>query len=1093
MRIRVKHESRYTYDTPAALGPHVVRLRPAAHTRAEVLSYNLAIEGDCELRWQRDAWGNALARLTFPEGRTYTALGVTVDLALDIRPVNPFDFYVDDRCERVPFSYPDGLDKELAPFLIRNAVTPRLAEFLEEVPFTGTTVDYLVALNQRVAQRVGYVIRNEAGIYTSEETLTLGRGSCRDSAVLLVDVLRARGLAARFVSGYLVQLADEGIIPGEAKGMTKDVVDLHAWAEVYLPGGGWIGLDGTSGLMTGEGHIPLASTVNPELAAAISGTSSEPSTGFSFTSSVTRMGHEPRPRRPYDEDTWKEVLAGCDAVDKALVDCKLALTCGGEPTWTSRTHPDKPEWATEAMGDTKWEQGLRLAIEVFARLPEGAMLMHGYGKLYPGEPLPRWALRLLSRNDGVPLWRDRTLLDVGGPVPEPPAPLASDPTESFRVALCKHLEIEDRWVAGYEDPRHIFDDDPPPDDPKKARRRDPTRPIGYTLPLQWWAARWITGPWAFRREKLYLVPGDSPMGLRLPLDELPEGPPLDLPVDPNAPVAPLVFDPRNATRRRPPPVRRASEPPRAVQTSREEEHTAQNAVEQKVVEGMVPRTALCLEERDGCFHVFLPPVATLEAFVDLVACVEDAARDANIRVRVEGYPPPSDPRLDLCAVTPDPGVIEVNLPVLHSCRDYARWLELVGDAANHADLCLEKYQLDGRETGSGGGNHLTLGGATPLESPFLNEPHLLASLLRYLQNHPSLSYLYSGLFLGPTSQAPRVDEARFDSLDELELALMQVPPPGTKASPWLMDRLLRNLLIDVSGNTHRTEVSIDKLYPPERASTRLGLVELRAFEMPQNERMAVVQMLLVRALVARFAREPYTAPLVRWGTDLHDRFMLPHFLWKDARDVCDDLARVGIRVDEEWIRPFLECRFPIFGTVELDGVLLEIRSAAEPWPTLGEESVGSVVARYVDSSLERLQVRAVGLVEGRHKVAVNGVELPMFPTGQVGERIAGVRFRAWQPPHCLQPNIPVHHPLRFDVVDTWGKRSLGSCTYHVWHPEGRAYDEPPLTAFEASARRAQRFTREGHAPWPVELVKAEPHPRHPLTLDLRYVTVRAGA
>jgi uncharacterized protein (DUF2126 family) len=1089
MRVRVKHHSRYTYDRPAALGPHVVRLRPAAHTRAEVLSYNLSIEGDAELRWQRDAGGNASARLTFPEGRRYAALGVTVDLALDIRPVNPFDFYVDDRCDRVPFAYPDGLEIELAPFLTRRPLSPQLSAFIEEVPFTGTTVDYLVALNQRVAQRVGYIVRNEPGLQTSDETLSIGSGSCRDSAVLLVDVLRARGLAARFVSGYLVQLTDEGIIPGEARGMAKDVVDLHAWAEVFLPGGGWIGLDGTSGLMTGEGHIPLASAVNPELAAAISGTSSEPATGFAFESSVTRLGHEPRPRRPYDDATWQAILAGGDAVDTALATSNLRLTCGGEPTWTSRTHPREPEWATEALGATKWEHGLSLALELFARLPAGALLLHGSGKQYPGEPLPRWALRLVSRNDGVPLWRDKTLLDLGGPEPSLPAPPAAtaDPTQSFRAALSARLEIADNWIPGYEDPRHIHDDAPSPSP------RDPDRPIGYSLPLQWWAARWITGPWELARKRLYLVPGDSPMGLRLPLDELDGEAPEVFAVDPTVDQPPLAFDPRTPSRPRGAPRPQAKQPPREAQSSRQEERAAQSSVEQTLGEGTVLRTAVCLEERNGCFHVFLPPLATLEAFVDLVASIEDAARASGIRVRLEGYPPPSDARLDLCAVTPDPGVIEVNLPVLKGCREYARWLETVADAANHAGLCLEKYQLDGRESGSGGGNHLTLGGQRPLESPFLNEPHLLASLLRYLQNHPSLSYLYSGLFVGPTSQAPRIDEARLDSLDELELALAQVPPPGTKASPWLMDRLLRNLLVDVSGNTHRTEVSIDKLYTPERASGRLGLVEFRAFEMPQNERMAVVQMVLVRALIARFARQPYTEPLVRWGTGLHDRFMLPHFLWKDACDVCDDLARFGIEVDKEWIRPFVECRFPVFGTVELDGILLEIRSAAEPWPTLGEEAAGAVVARYVDSSLERLQVRAVGMTEGRHVVAVNGVELPMHPTGQQGERIAGVRFRAWQPPNCLQPNIGVHHPLRFDVVDTWGERSLGSCTYHVWHPEGRAYDEPPLTAFEAAARRAQRFTREGHAPWPVKLTRLEPHPSHPLTLDLRRLTVRAGA
>lgn len=1092
MRVRVTHKSRYTYDGSVSLGPHVVRLRPSAHTRASVLSYNLGIDGDCQVRWQRDAWGNAIARLTFPDGATFESLGVDVELALDIRPVNPFDFYVDDRCERVPFAYPDGLAGELAPFLTRRELTPAVAAFVDETPFEGPTIDYLVRLNQRVAARVGYVIRNEPGIQTSEETLTLGRGSCRDSAVLLVDVLRARGLAARFVSGYLVQLADEGNIPGEAKGVTTDVVDLHAWAEAYIPGAGWIGLDGTSGLLTGEGHIPLASTVNPELAAPITGTASAPASRFDFEMSVTRLGHEPRPRRPYDETTWDAILRGGDAIDRALDEAGVPLTSGGEPTWTSRTHPREPEWNTEALGETKWQQAVTLTGGLLARLPAGAIAIRGAGKQYPGESLPRWALRIFWRRDGVPIWRDRARLDFGPSASSALADAPSAAADAFRAALTERLDIPDAWIPAYEDPIVIeqakaalaLDDDPSRDredaDEDRRRlaaivRRGVDAVVGYSLPLQWWKARWVTGRWPFRRERLYLVPGDSPMGLRLPLDRLPGRGPDFLPADPTIDQAPLAFDPRT------------------VQTVREAASEGQHTIEQLLGDGTVLRTAVCVQEREGTLYVFLPPVATLEAFLDLVASIEDAATKAGVRLRLEGYPPPVDARVDGCSVTPDPGVIEVNLPVSRTCRGYAELMTIVADAANHADLCLEKYQLDGRETGSGGGNHLTLGGMTPSASPFLREPYLLASLLRYLQNHPSLSYLFQGLFVGPTSQAPRVDEARLDALDELELALMQVPRKGEQVPPWKIDRLLRNLLADVTGNTHRTEVSIDKLYPPDRAAGRLGLVELRAFEMPPHEHMAAVEMLVARALIARFARRPYEEPLVRWGTALHDRFMLPHFLWRDACDVCDDLAREGILVDREWLRPFLEYRFPIVGQASFDGVEVELRTALEPWPTLGEEAAGSVVARYVDSSLERLELRVTGLVRGRHVVAVNGVELPLTETGRADEGVAGVRFRAWQPPHCLQPDIGVHHPLRFDVVDTWARRSLGACTYHVWHPEGRAFDEPPLTGFEASARRAQRFTTEGHAPFPVDVRRADPYPSHPVTLDLRRVSVRARA
>jgi uncharacterized protein (DUF2126 family) len=1092
MRIRVKHLTRYGYPSPADLGPHIVRLRPAPHTRATVLAYNLDVSPAGAVRWQQDPWSNRVARVTFGAEDRTDHLQLVVDAAFDIRPVNPFDFFIDDRCEHVPFRYPDGLEQELAPFLATVPSTPRLADFVESVPLRGRTVDYLVALNRATAARIAYVIRNEPGIQTSEETLLAGRGSCRDSARLLVDALRARGLAARFVSGYLVQLTDEGIIPDEAKGVARDVVDLHAWAEAYVPGGGWVGLDGTSGLLCGEGHIPLACTVDPELAAPVTGTSSVVATRFDYEMQVTRIGHEPRPREPYDDTTWDAVTAAGRAVDARIDAQGLTLTVGGEPTWTSREHPQEPEWITEALGPTKWSQGLRLAREVSRRLGPGTLLLHRMGKQYPGESLPRWVLHILWRDDGVPVWRDPARVRLapdggGGEVPVEQA-------RALAVAITERLGVRADPVPGYEDPWHFVQEEqhlPVDVDPLHAdlddgeeRRRlahvlghGLGRPIGYAVPLQQWGARWRTGPWHFRRGHMFLVPGDSPMGLRLPLDRVQGGAPQMWPVaDTTAAREPLTFDPRQRRRTRVPAVSTWATTPQTAPGSTRDSGAL--------------RTALCVEPRDRVLHVFLPPASDAAGFLELVAAVEDAAVECDVQVRVEGYPPPPDPRLKHCLVTPDPGVIEVNIPYCRTFAEYLRVVEVISDAANHAGLCTQKYQLDGREVGSGGGNHLTLGGPTTVESPFLARPYLLGGLLRYLQNHPSLSYLFTGLFVGPTSQAPRVDEARHDALYELELALSQVPPPGATVPPWLVDRLLRNLLADVSGNTHRTEVSIDKLYDPHSVTGRLGLVELRAFEMPPHERMAAAQVLLVRALVARLADRPYTQALVRWGSALHDRFMLPHYLWVDFEDVAADLKRVGLPIEAAWYRPFLEFRCPRMGTLEMEGgIELSLRAALEPWPTLGEEPAGPVVARYVDSSLERLEVKVRGMTAGRHAVAVNGVRVPLHATGTSGELVAGVRFRAWQPPHCLQPNVPIHHPLRFDVVDTWARRSLGACTVHVVHPGGRGYDAPPLTAFEAAARRAQRFTTEGHAPWPVALREITPHPEQPCTLDLRRLSV----
>lgn len=1085
MRIRIKHDTRYHYGQKAALGPQIVRLRPAEHARAKLLSYNLDITPACEVRWQYDPWGNHIARLTFAKGVEPEEFRLVVDAAFDIRPVNPFNFFIDDRCHELPFGYPDGLEQELAPFLQHEKPSAALKAFVEQVPFKGYPTDYLVALNTLVARSVRYIIRNEPGIQTSDETLTLRSGSCRDSAVLLVDCLRARGLAARFVSGYLVQLADEGNIPDLAKGVSRDVVDLHAWAEVYIPGAGWIGLDGTSGLLCGEGHIPLACTVNPELAAPVTGTASRPAQSFSFDMQVERLGHEPRPRVPYTEEQWQALCEAGRQADNLLAMGGLRLTMGGEPTWTSREHPDLPEWNNEALGSTKWRQGLRLTRELRKRFGTGVLAMQHMGKLYPGESLPRWVLRLLWRQDGTPVWQDGSLLELSDQQPGTGTRLSSEDevalARRFGRELVKILGLRENLIPGYEDPWVFLtreenlptDIDPLKHDLKASEeRRQLTQAlerglnsiVGFALPLRRHLGQWQTSDWTFRRRHCFLIPGDSPMGLRLPLDRIQGQPPEDFEADVTLPQPPLP-DPRQGRLQR-----EAGEAPAAgIQT----------------VGGHVLRTALCIEPREGSLNVFLPPLVSAEDFLALVTAVEQAAQNLRQPLRLEGYPPPRDPRLRECLVTPDPGVIEVNLPVSERFDEYVQWMETINDAANHAGLCTEKYQLDGREVGSGGGNHLTLGGPTAAQSPFLKRPDLLASWLRYAQNHPSLSYLFTGMFVGPTSQAPRLDEARMDSLYELEIALNRLTDKTGYGAPWFTDRLLRNLLTDLAGNTHRAEFSIDKLYSPDGPHGRQGLLEFRAFEMPPHERMAAAQMLLVRALTARFAQAPYEQPLVRWGSRLHDQFMLPYYLWRDFEDVTRDLRRQGLALDAQWFRPFLDYRFPVMGLHSLDDISVEVRLALEPWIVLGEQPTGATVSRYVDSSVERLQIRVDGLTEGRHVVAVNGWHLPLRTTGKAGEGVAGVRFRAWQPPHCLQPHIGVHHPLRFDIIDTWGQRSLGAVTYHVWHPEGRAFDKPPLTAFEAAARRAQRFTTQGHQPFPAVPRPTEVHGEQPWSLDLR--------
>jgi uncharacterized protein (DUF2126 family) len=1070
VRVLIRHLTRYLYDRPALLGPHLVRLRPAEHARARILSYQLGIRPETQLRWQHDPFGNRVARVTFAAGAPVHELAVEVNLALEVRPVNPFDFFVDDRCRDLPFEYPDGLAHELAPFLSSAPPSPALAAFLEDLPARGYITDHLVALNQKVARDIRYIIRNEPGIQTSEQTLKIGSGSCRDSAVLLCDALRSQGLAARFVSGYLVQLTDEGNIPDLAKGVSQDVVDLHAWCEVYVPGAGWIGLDGTSGLLCGEGHVPLACVASPHLAAPIDGTASEAATGFEFAMEVHRLGHEPRPRKPYTDEAWDALTAGGRAVDAVLADEGVRLTMGGEPTFVSREHAREPEWNEDALGPTKWSLGLRLAKELKARWARDGLVLRRSGKHYPGESLPRWALDLLWRTDGVPLWRDPALLAWDG---EGTATLAQ--AEAFAHALASELGVDVGAVQpGYEDPwiAIVHEMNLPDDvDPMKADLDDAEArktlarllgrglgtPVGYAMPLARGDRGWVAQRWTFRRGHLFLLFGDSPMGLRLPLDRVGG--------------IPHPVYPQHST---------GAEP--LMQTP--DTPVLHEAMTEVLAPGARVHTALCVEPREGVLHVFLPPLPTADDFATLVATVERVAAASSLPVRLEGYGPVRDPRFTSASVTPDPGVLEVNVPVTQRFDDYVRLHEELADAARHAGLTCEKYQLDGREVGTGGGHHLTLGGPSTIESPFLERPALLASFLRYVGNHPSLSFFFTGLFVGPTSQAPRVDEGRHDALYELEIALARAE--GAEAPmPWMTDRLFRNLLVDLTGNTHRTEISIDKLFDPWGVAGRQGIVELRAFEMPPHERMACAQMLLVRGIVARLARAPYRDPILRWGGQLHDRFMLPHYLWADLREVVRDLSAHDVPLDLEWWRPFLDWRFPVLGTIEKDDVVLELRPALEPWHVLGETPAPWGTSRYVDSSLERIQVRVDGITEGRHVVAVNGLALPLRPTGRASERVAGVRFRAWQPPHCLHPEIGVHHPLRIDLIDTWAKRSLGAAWHHVWHPEGRAFDEPPLTAFEAAARRAQRFTTDGHAPYPALPIPTEPHAEQPYTLDLR--------
>jgi len=1002
----------------------------------------------------------------------------------------------------VPFTYPDRLDAELAPYLGTDDPAYRMGrratELLEALPRSGATIGVLVELVQAVAREVAYVIRDEPGVWTPEETLAHGRGSCRDSAVLLVALMRSRGIAARFVSGYLVQLTDEGMIPDEPRGVSRDVVDLHAWAEAYVPGAGWIGFDGTSGLLCGEGHIPLAATASPQHAAPLDGTSDVAAREVQFETAIRRLGHEARPTAPYPDPVWTELQAAGDRADAALDAAGVEVWVGGEPTFTAREHQERPEWQGAALGADKWRRGRRLAELLRDRMASGGAVLHRMGKQYPGESLPRWALDVIGRRDGGALWPRRELREVGemgraGPE-EPPGGGPSEAIDrtarrvgeriaaALGVAAELHPAYEDPWEVLRDEARLPVDVDPRTaglDDPEERRRlaaildRGAGQPVGWVLPLGRGADGWLSERWLLRRAHLFLLPGDSPIGLRLPLGSVVGGAPPVTWAD-----APDLPDPRRdepaedgegvaqataARHARPAPPRPAG-----------------------VTHGL--RTALAIEPRAGQLWVFLPPVPRFEDFAALLAAIDTARAELAVDVHLEGYPPPPSPAMLRFAVTPDPGVLEVNLPPAASCREATALHQTVFDAALAAGLTAERYLLDGRAAGSGGGNHITVGASRPERSPWLQRPELLASLVVFAQHHPALSYLFTGLFVGPTSQAPRADEARHDALYELELALPRLfdAPPA-----WQVDALLRHLLVDVAGSTHRAEISIDKLLDPQTPHGRQGLVELRAFEMPPHPRMAAAQVILVRALIAAFAGAPYRHGLVRWGASLHDRFMLPYFLWRDFEDVLAYLAERGVPLPEGAYRPFVELRCPLVGTIAAGDGRVEVRNAIEPWHVLGEEATQAGTARYVDSSVERIELRAIGLDPERYVVAANRHAVPLRKTAGRDVRVGGVRFRAWCPPHALHPHLGIHHPLRIEIVDTWAHRGVAAGTYHVWHPEGRAFDAAPLTRVEAAARRAQRFTLDGPGPSPTLPRAQAPHAEQPYTLDLRRIETGA--
>jgi len=689
--VGISHHTEYKYDRSVNMGPHIFRLRPAPHSRTKIKSYSLKITPeDHYINWQQDPFGNYQARVVF--NKPTTEFSFTVDLIAEMTVINPFDFFLEDYAEKFPFVYDKISKAELTPYLKKRRASPKLLALIEslvpEKPIRS--VDFLVEVNRVIYELIGYGIRLEPGVQTANDTLTKKTGSCRDSAWLLVQLFRHLGLASRFVSGYLVQLtSDQKSLDGPS-GPEEDFTDLHAWTEVYIPGAGWIGLDPTSGLFAGEGHIPLACTPEPSSAAPVTGGIDDCESEFSFHNKVTRVHEDPRVTKPYSEVQWSAINRLGQQVDNLYINEGIHLTMGGEPTFISIDDMEHPQWNTEADGKEKRVLAHNLFLEMNKVFTKDGFTHYGQGKWYPGEPLPRWQYGCYWRKDGVALWKNSDLLAD----PNKDYKLDHTDTKKFAEKLTTKLGLEtEALTTAYEDILyHLWQEASLPNEvgPKQPEilhamsrkgflakmEQGIEKPIGYVLPLQWNDGKrcWQSCIWEFKRGYCFLLPGESPLGYRLPLDSLDWSPNI---IDRDPFAIPDSFD--KAKR-----------------------------IKKGFIGKEMIKTALALEVRGGRLYVFMPPTSHFEHYLAILTAVESVAKELSIPVVIEGYTPPKDSRVEKYAVTPDPGVIEVNIHPSISWEQLVERTTTLYALAKQARLGTDKFMADGRHTGTGGGNHVTM-------------------------------------------------------------------------------------------------------------------------------------------------------------------------------------------------------------------------------------------------------------------------------------------------------------------------------------------------------------------------------------------------